>query len=100
MHCRHGDGGVHGLCEGILKEAQVCPPNYASIVGVQLDVYNLLVLGARNCDCGGEPYFDRCFNVGQHCICLGESQGDDKVGELCGGIFAEVGDDVGSVGCG
>jgi hypothetical protein len=57
--------------EGISEEAQVCPPKYASIVGVQLDVHNFLVMGARNGDCGGEPYFDRCFDGGQHCISLG-----------------------------
>ena len=34
MHCRNGYCGVHGLGEGVLKEAQVCPPKYASIVGV------------------------------------------------------------------
>ena len=100
MHCKYGDGGVHGLGEEILEEAQVCPPTYASIGGVYLDVHNLLVAGTRNGDCGGDPYFDRCFDGGQHCICLGVSQGDDKVGELRGGVFAEVGDDVGSVGCG
>jgi hypothetical protein len=82
MHCRHGDVGLHGLGEGVLEEAPVCPTKDASIVGVQLDMYNLLVMGARNGDCGGESYFDRCFNGGQHCICLMLSHGDDEVGEL------------------
>ena len=44
MHCGHGDGGVHGSGEGVLEEAQVCPPKYASVVGVKLDVDNLLVM--------------------------------------------------------
>ena len=64
MDCGHGDGGVHSLGEWVLEEAQVCPPKYASVVGVKLDVYNLLVMGARNGYCGGEPYFDMCFNGG------------------------------------
>jgi hypothetical protein len=62
MNCGHGNGGVHGLGEWVLEEAQVCPPQYAFVVGVQLDVYNLLVMGARNGYCGGVPYFYRCFN--------------------------------------
>ncbi len=82
MHCRDGNCRVNGLGEGISKKTQVCPSKYAYVVGVKLDVYNMLVMGARNGDCGGEPYFDRCFDGGQHCICLGMSQGDDKVGEL------------------
>ncbi len=63
-----GDGGVHGLGEGILEEAQICPPKYASVVGVELGVYNVLVMGARNGDCCGKPYFDRCFDGDQHCV--------------------------------
>ena len=78
MDCRHGDGGVHGLGEGVLEEAQVCPPKYASVVGVQFYVNNLLMVGACNGDCGGEPYFDRCVDGGQHRICLGVSQGDNE----------------------
>ncbi len=80
MQCGHGDGGVHGLGERALEEAQVCPPKYASVMGVQLDVYNLLVMGACDGDCGGESYFDRCVDGGQHRICLGVSQGDAKAG--------------------
>ncbi len=82
MHFRHGDVGAHGLGEGVLEKAQVCPTKVDSIVGVQLDVYNLLVVGARNGDCGGESYLDRCFNGGKHCICLGVSQRYYEVGEL------------------
>ena len=52
MHCGHGDGGVHGLGEGALEQAQVCPSKYACVVWVQLDVYNLLVVGACDGDCG------------------------------------------------
>ena len=80
MHYRHGDGGVHGLGEGILEEAQVSPPKYAFVVGVQLDVYNFWVMGTCDGDCGGEPYFDRYVDGGQHRICLGVSQGDDEAG--------------------
>ena len=82
MHCRYDDGGIHGLGEGISEEAQVCPPKYASVVGVLLDVNNLLVVGTRNGDCGGEPYFHRCFDGGQHCICVGLSQRYDKDGNV------------------
>ena len=53
MHCGHGDGGVHGLGEGILEQAQVCSSKYASVVGVELDVNNLLVVRSRYGDCGG-----------------------------------------------
>ncbi len=79
MHCGHGDGGVHGLGEGVLEVAKVCPPKYTSIVGGRLDVHNLLAMGACDGDCGGEPYFDRCVDGGKHRICLGMSQGDDKL---------------------
>ena len=78
MDYRHGDGGVHGLGEGVLEEGQVCPSKYASIVGVQLKVNKLLMVGACDGDCGGESYFDRCVDSGQHRICLGVSQGDNK----------------------
>jgi hypothetical protein len=70
------------LGEGILEEAQVGPAKYASVVWVQLDMHNLLVMGARYGDCGGEPYFDMCFDGGNQRICLGVGQGDDKAGEL------------------
>ena len=101
MQCTHDDGGVHGLGEGISEETQqVCPLKYASVVGVQLDVHDFLVMGACDGDCGGDPYFDLCFDGGQHCICLGVSQADDKVGELRECVFAEMRDDVGSVRCG
>ena len=80
MHCRHGDCGVHGLGEGVLKQAQVCPPKYASVVWAQLDVYNLLVMGACDGDCGWETNFDMFVDGSQHRICFGVSQGDDKYG--------------------
>ncbi len=70
--------GFMDWARGGLKEAQVCPSKYASIVGVQLHVNNVLMVGACNGDCGGEPYFDRCVDGGQHRICLGVSQGDNK----------------------
>ncbi len=88
MNCRHNDVGVHGLSEGGLEEAQIGPPEYASIVRVELDVDNFLVVGARYGDCSGEPDFDWCVDGGEHCVCLGVSQGDDKAGELRGGVFA------------
>ena len=74
VHYRNGDGGVHSSGEGVLEEAQVCPPQYASIVGVELDMNDLLVMGSRDSDGDGEPYFDRCVEGGQHCVCLGVSQ--------------------------
>ncbi len=80
MHCGHSDGGVNSLGEGVLKESQICPTKYASDMGVQLDVYILLVMRACDGDCGGESYFDRCVDGGQHRICLGVSQGDEKAG--------------------
>jgi len=82
VNYRNGDCGVHGLGGGGLEDAQVCPPKYAFVVGVYLDVNDLLVAGSRNGDGGGEPYFDRCVDGGQHCVCFRVSQGDDKVGEL------------------
>ena len=71
MDGRHGHDGVHGLGEGVLEEGQVCPSKYASIVGVQLYVNNLWMVGACDGDCGGESYFVGCGDSGQHCICLG-----------------------------
>ena len=82
MHCRDGDCGVHGLGEGVLEEAQVCPLEYASVVWVELDVNDLLVMGSSDTDCGGEPYVDWCLDGGQHWVCLRVSQGDDKIDEL------------------
>ena len=64
---------------------------------VELYIYDLLVLGPGDCDVGGDSNFDRCINGGQHCVCLGISQGDDKVGELGGVILADVRDYVCSV---
>jgi hypothetical protein len=64
MQCGHGDGGVHDSGEGVLEEAQVCPPKYDSVVGAKLDVEHLLVMGARDGDCSGKPYFDMCFDGG------------------------------------
>jgi hypothetical protein len=51
-------------------------------VGVKLNVSNLLMVGARNGDCGGEPDFDLGINGGQHCIGLWAGQGNDEVCEL------------------
>ena len=78
MDCRHGDGGVHGLGEGVLEEGQICPSKNAFVVGVHLYVDNLLIVGACDGDCGGESYFDRCVGSGQHRICLGMNQGDNE----------------------
>ena len=78
MGCRHGDGGVHGLGEEDLEEGQVCPSKYAFVVGVQLYVNNLFMVGACDGDSGGQQYFDRCVDSGQHRICLGVSQGDNE----------------------
>ena len=78
MDCGHDDGGVRGFAEGVLEEAHVCASKYAYVVGVQLYVNNLLMAGACNGDCGGEPYFDGCVDVSQHRICLGVSQGDNE----------------------
>ena len=58
------------------------------------------MVGSSDCDGGGDPNFNRWVNGGQHCVCLGVSQGDDKVGELGGVVLADVGDYVCSVGCG
>ena len=58
------------------------PSQYASVVGVELDVKKVLVVGAYNDDCGGESYFDLCVNGGQHCISMGAGQGDDEACEL------------------
>ena len=90
MDGRHGHGGVHGLGEGVLEEGQVCPSKYAFVVGVQLYVGNLLVLGACDGDCGGESYFDGCVSRGQHCISLGIGYRDDEAGLLCRCVFAGV----------
>ncbi len=82
MNGGHRGVGVHGLREGVLEEVQVGPPKYASVVGVELDVDNLLVVGARYGDCSREPNFNWCVNGSKHCVCLGMCQRDDKAGEL------------------
>jgi len=80
-----------------MEEAQIHPSHYASVVGVQLDVDNLLMMGSGDCDGGGDPNFNGCVKGDQHCICLRVSQGNDKVGELGGVILANMGDYVCSV---
>ena len=65
-----------------------------------MDVDNSLMVGSSESDGGGDPNFNRCVNGGQHCVCFGVSQGNDKVGELGGVVLADVGDYVCSVRCG
>ena len=54
---------VHGLGEGVLEEGQVCSSEDASVVGIQLYVDNLLLVGACDGDCGRKPDFDRCVRI-------------------------------------
>ena len=62
MHSRDGDCGIHGLGEGVLEEARICPAKYASVVRVKLDMENLLVVRSCNGDGGREPDLDRCVD--------------------------------------
>ena len=62
MHRRNGDWGVHGLGVGVFEEARVRPPKNAFVMRVHLDVDNLLVMGTRNGNGGGDPYFDWCVD--------------------------------------
>ena len=55
-----------------------------------MDVDNLLMMGSCDCDGGGDPNFNGRVDGGQHCICLWVGQGNDKVGELRGVVFANM----------
>ena len=48
----------------VLEEAQVCPAKNASVVRIQLDVDDLLVMGFCDCDGGGDSNFDWCVDGG------------------------------------
>ncbi len=85
---------------GVLEEAQVCTSYYAFVVRVQMYVDNLLMVGSSDCDGGWDSNFNRCVNGGQHCVCLGVCQENDKVSKLGGVVLADMRDYVCSVGCG
>ncbi len=53
MHFRGGNCGVHGLSEGVLEEARICLFKYAYVVRVELNIDDVLMLGACNGDYGG-----------------------------------------------
>ena len=53
MDCRYGDVWVYSLGERVLKEFQVGSPEYASVVWVDLNVHDLLMMEACYGDCGG-----------------------------------------------
>jgi hypothetical protein len=48
-----GDFGAHGLGEEILAEVRICLAKIALVVRIELDVYDLLMVRARDGDCGG-----------------------------------------------
>jgi len=64
VNCREKDNRIHILDDRVLEDERVCPTMYASVVRVQLDVDNLLVVGSRNGDGGRELDFDRCVDGG------------------------------------
>ena len=82
MYFRDGNYGVHGLGEGGLEQARICPSKYASIVRVELDMDDLLMVGACNGNSGGEPYFNRCVDGSKHDECFGVCQRDDEANQL------------------
>ena len=61
---RDGDCGVHGMSEGILEEVCICPVKDASIVGIEWEFDDLLVVRAGNGDSGGESDFYRGVHSG------------------------------------
>ena len=82
MHFRGGNCGVHGLSEGVLEEARICLFKYAYVVRVELNIDDVLMVGACNGDYDGEPDFNRCVDGIKHDVCLGVCQRDDEVGQL------------------
>jgi len=54
-----GDCGVHGLCEGVLKEVDVGPSQNASVVRDELYIHDFSVVGAGYGDGSGKANFDR-----------------------------------------
>ena len=83
--------------KGVLKETCVCPAKDVSVVGVELYVDNLLVVGAINGDSGGEFEFDWGVRGGYHSVCVRVLHEDDEVGELCGYVLTKMGCDVGAI---
>ena len=54
----------------ILEKAEVGPTKDAYVVGVELDMSNLLVMGAKDSDCGLQSDFDLRIKGGDHCVCM------------------------------
>jgi len=71
VYLRDGNCEISILGEVVLKEACVCPAENALVVGVELCVDDLLVVGASNGDGGGEFDFDWGVHGGYHGVCVG-----------------------------
>ena len=83
MYLGDGNCGIHVLGEGFLKKACVCSAKDDSVVGVELYVDDLVVVGTSNGDSDGKFDFDRGFRGGYHGVFVGVLHGDDEVGEFC-----------------
>ena len=67
------------------------PRTNASVVGDELYVNNLLVVGAINGDGGGEFDFDWGVHGCYHGVCVRISHGDDEVGKSCVCVLTKMG---------
>ncbi len=71
MYLRDRIYGIHVLGEGVLKEACICPADNVAVVGVELYVDDLLVVGAGDGDSGVEFDFDPGVHSGDYGVCVG-----------------------------
>jgi len=55
-----------------LEEARICPSKYDCVVRVELNMDDLLMVGACNGDGGREPDFYRSVVGSKHGVCLGD----------------------------
>jgi len=85
-----GDCGVHGLSKVVLEEVGVSSSHGSFVVGVELYVDDLLVVGAGYGDGGGEAEFHRGVDGGEYGIRMVVFHGDDVACELRGRIFSKV----------
>jgi hypothetical protein len=70
------------LGEGFLEKVCICHAKDTAVVGVELYVHDLLVLGAGYGDSGGESDFSWGVHDGNHGVGVGISHRNDKVGAL------------------
>ena len=82
VYFRNGDCRVNVLGEKVLEEACVCPAQDIAVVGVEMYVHDVLVMGANYSDSGGKTDLYRGVHGGYHGVCVGAGYRYDEFGEL------------------